>query len=304
MSSGCVPRASIDASRHGTIDTELKSLKLLSRRLQSTLTIQATELQILHRLYYKNKNQHRGSLFWRNVAELRRYLERVDNLNLQDSTSALRYAFYNSTENTNSTRGPWTHFPDEKNLSSYAKQCQTGLKLLEKMSEVCLTAYRSFHRSLQSAAFLQILLMFVAISSRMRMLSLELQEILRQILSCANRLLVVLSATSGEALGLSNSTSFLQAAQDVDLEMADVDLGPSVNLVRRETPQPVSKASRQSSQNENTTSSTSSRIIVERIESSKSRKGSEQPKQAYESVSVPKKKKRRPKNEIDEIFGF
>jgi hypothetical protein len=45
------------------------------------------------------------------------------------------------------------------------------------------TIDRSFHRSMQSAAFLPILLMFVAISSRMRALCLELQNVLQQAVS-------------------------------------------------------------------------------------------------------------------------
>ena len=42
------------------------------------------------------------------------------------------------------------------------------------------TINRSFHRSMQSAAFLPIFLMFIAISSRMRVLCLELQNVLQQ----------------------------------------------------------------------------------------------------------------------------
>lgn len=98
MTSEQTPRASIDPSRHGSIDAELKSLKLYSRRLQSLLTVHATELQVLQRLYYKNKNQHRGALFWRNVTEIRRFLERVEKLNLLDSINGLRSTFYDTTQ--------------------------------------------------------------------------------------------------------------------------------------------------------------------------------------------------------------
>ena len=45
------------------------------------------------------------------------------------------------------------------------------------------TINRSFHRSMQSAAFLPIFLMFIAISSRMRVLCLELQIVLQQAVS-------------------------------------------------------------------------------------------------------------------------
>lgn len=96
MPSEQVPRAKIHASRHGSVDNELKALKLHTRRLQSVLTTQATELQILQRLYYKNKNQHRGALFWRNVVEIKRFLERVEHLNLIDMINGLRSMFYES----------------------------------------------------------------------------------------------------------------------------------------------------------------------------------------------------------------
>jgi len=35
------------------------------------------EWQILERLYYKGKNQHRSALFWRHVGEVRRILKRM-----------------------------------------------------------------------------------------------------------------------------------------------------------------------------------------------------------------------------------
>ena len=82
-----------------------------------------------------------------------------------------------------------------------------------QLSEVCLRAYklvdlhnlrrlweyaeydiytRSFHRSLQSAAFLQILLLFVAISSRTHSLSQEIEKIVQDIRDCTERLISVI----------------------------------------------------------------------------------------------------------------
>ena len=97
MASEYIPRASLDLLQPGLVDAELKSLKLLFRRLQSSLTILGSELQLLRRLYYKNKNQHRGALFWRNVAELQRYLHKLENLNVQEPTLTLRNKFYGPT---------------------------------------------------------------------------------------------------------------------------------------------------------------------------------------------------------------
>jgi len=89
-------RASVIASLHGSVDAELKSLKLISRSLRSALTAHELELEILSRVYYKNKNQHRGSLFWRNIVELRRYSECLVKAQLLNSVNVLRCMFYSS----------------------------------------------------------------------------------------------------------------------------------------------------------------------------------------------------------------
>ena len=90
-------RSSIDRSQHSLVDAQLKNLKFLTRKFQSALTSHATELQLLQRLIYKNKNQHRGALFWRNVIEIRRCSEQVDKQKLNESLSALRNSFFPST---------------------------------------------------------------------------------------------------------------------------------------------------------------------------------------------------------------
>ncbi|KDR81569.1 hypothetical protein GALMADRAFT_239595 [Galerina marginata CBS 339.88] len=170
MSAENIPRASIQPARYGGIDTELKNLKLLARRLQPILTIHSTELQIFQRLCYKNKNQHRGALFWRNVIEVRRFLERIESLNLCDSINAFRSKFYDTTQSVNSIKGPWTHCPDTNYLADYSEKCRKALRLVEKTAERCLNAHRSFHRSIT------------------RTLALELHEIIEQIRACTIRL--------------------------------------------------------------------------------------------------------------------
>lgn len=89
-----LPRTSVEASHYAAIDSELKSLKLLSRRIQSATIAHLTELKILRRLFYKNKNQHRGALFWRNISEVRRYAEKLQRLDVLNATNAFRNKFY------------------------------------------------------------------------------------------------------------------------------------------------------------------------------------------------------------------
>ena len=87
-------RLSMNASQCSLVDTVLKNFKLLSRQLHTLIITHATELQILQRLYYKNKNQHRGSLFWRKVVEIRRYSEKFEQHKLQILIDDFRCTFY------------------------------------------------------------------------------------------------------------------------------------------------------------------------------------------------------------------
>jgi hypothetical protein len=54
----------------------------------------ANEAQVLERLYYKGKNQHRGALFWRRVGETRRYSARLGGIHIDDVVEILRYSFF------------------------------------------------------------------------------------------------------------------------------------------------------------------------------------------------------------------
>ena len=90
----CTPRSALEASNHPAIDTVLKQLKTCSRRLQAALASHRTELQILERLYYKGKNQHRTALFWQRVAEMRKLGERLDEMHMDDVVESMRLSFW------------------------------------------------------------------------------------------------------------------------------------------------------------------------------------------------------------------
>ena len=88
------PRSSLDATQCTAVDALLKQLKACSRRLQAALTSHRTELQVLERLYYKGKNQHRTALFWQRVAEMRKLGGRLDEMHIDDIVESLRLSFW------------------------------------------------------------------------------------------------------------------------------------------------------------------------------------------------------------------
>ena len=88
-----VPRASTAPAHHKEIDAVLKDLKISSRRLKTALDGLKDELRVLERLYYKNKNQHRMSLFFKRVPEMRRYGRRLSDLDILENVDLLRASF-------------------------------------------------------------------------------------------------------------------------------------------------------------------------------------------------------------------
>ena len=89
-----IPRATLDPGAQSSINSILKQLKSCTRRLQAALASHALELRVLERLYYKGKNQHRPALFWRSVAEIRRYGARVEGMDLYGVVERMRVAFW------------------------------------------------------------------------------------------------------------------------------------------------------------------------------------------------------------------
>jgi hypothetical protein len=89
-----LPRSTLNYARHPLVDTSLKELKICTRRLHVSLKAQQDETRILERLYYKGKNQHRGALFWRRVAEIRRFCDRVDGMHIERVIDDFHSSFF------------------------------------------------------------------------------------------------------------------------------------------------------------------------------------------------------------------
>jgi hypothetical protein len=92
-----LPRATLDSSKHQSIDVFLKSLKLRARTLDLLFAQHATELAVLERLYYLNNNQHRQALFWQRIVEARRYSRRLGSLYVPLLVDGLRRSFHGDT---------------------------------------------------------------------------------------------------------------------------------------------------------------------------------------------------------------
>ncbi|OCH95538.1 hypothetical protein OBBRIDRAFT_720382 [Obba rivulosa] len=190
-------RTSLDSVKYPDVDAALKQLKTCTRRLQVALSAHRNELQVLERLYYKGKNQHRPALFWKRVAEMRRYGDRIDGVNIYQLVENLRLSFWGDAgqENPKTLKRPWTHTPDAKSVSYVLRRCLDCRSLIHKTHERLVNAYGSFMLVMQTGAFLQLILTLAAIASRLDILLAESESSLEVALSACFRVLDVLDAS-------------------------------------------------------------------------------------------------------------
>ncbi|KAH7916045.1 hypothetical protein BJ138DRAFT_1076218 [Hygrophoropsis aurantiaca] len=205
----CSPRSSIELNQHSNIDSVLKELKASSRRLRTIISSFGDDLKILERLYYKSKNQHRMALFFKRTTEIRRYGQRLVEMKIVDTVDTLRTSFFGAS-NQKSTRVAWNHVPNSLYVIFVAERltaCSTlitkvpgklyvfneGILIVGQTDERLLKAHRHFALAMQSGAFIQLILLFSGIASRMLSLVQELQESLKTSISICQRILCILN---------------------------------------------------------------------------------------------------------------
>ncbi|KAJ7470720.1 hypothetical protein FB451DRAFT_349692 [Mycena latifolia] len=296
-------KASLEPNLHPNIDAALKDLKICARRLQPVLATFSDELQILHRLYYKGKNQHRPALFWRRVAEMRRYADRVEELSLLSLVDSLRYSFFGEDlqQTSKLLKGSWTHYPDSSTVSFILERVAASLTLVQKMHERLAQAYQSFTLAMQTGAFIQLILTLGGIASRMSTLVSELADVLELILEAVHRIMLTLDPESGTRNILRRKQTDQTIPKIAAVEISiDVYEDTGVSIARQHDhpqaevppPDPYSYT--------NATHAIHAPISVDSLERRnvivKKMKPGNEPERR-------KTKKKRARDEIDEIFG-
>ncbi|EPQ58162.1 hypothetical protein GLOTRDRAFT_72264, partial [Gloeophyllum trabeum ATCC 11539] len=142
----CSSRATLDSAACSGVDSTLKDLKSCVRRLQTSLATHAEEMQLLERLYYKGKNQHRSALFWRRLEEVRKYGKRLQEMELSSLLELLRFSFFGTAaiQNPKALKGSWTHYPDAQYLCFVMERLSSCSLLLDKTHTRLSEAYQFF----------------------------------------------------------------------------------------------------------------------------------------------------------------
>ncbi|KAL0946945.1 hypothetical protein HGRIS_013104 [Hohenbuehelia grisea] len=174
-------RTELSPNLYGPTDAVLKELKIFSRKLQTAASDFAEELQILDRLFYKGKNQHRSALFWKRVCEVRRYGQRVCGLNVQNLLHELRCSFFgrDAFDNAKILKGSWNSIPNYEYTAFVLERLAACSRLTEQMQAALERAYSYFSLGMQSGAFIQLIVVLAALVSRMNTLISEIRDMSR-----------------------------------------------------------------------------------------------------------------------------
>lgn len=228
-----VPRQSLDSQIHSAIDDVLKGFRSASRELRKIFISFRLELELLDRLFYKNKNQHRGALFWRKVTEMRRFCRKLDRLQPDALVEDTRRWFWGPLDQQNSKmlKGSWTHCPDDKSLANVIRSLQLSQALCGETAKRLTKTFEHFLLCLQSAAFAPLLITLCAVSAR---LNSQVQRVMDPTQHCSKCLTRLVEKHTSMLQRLDRNPAIptpIQSASLVDgdttMETVEVDVDPS-----------------------------------------------------------------------------
>ncbi|KAG8713732.1 hypothetical protein FRC08_012889 [Ceratobasidium sp. 394] len=134
------PRSNVDIP---SVDHLFKTLKSSNKNVRSNQKQLLTELHLLERVYYKGKNQHGLSLFWRSVVSTRRMASRIYEVNTPRLLEILASMFHEEAfTGTKVFNGAWTRIPPPENVAKILERLLEVAALLKSTNEAFLKAYR------------------------------------------------------------------------------------------------------------------------------------------------------------------
>lgn len=222
------------------------------------------------------------------MAETRRYGSRLTEMNLVQLIDDMQYSFFDTnTDNAKKAlKGAWAYYPDAQFVSYMRIRLELISNLASKTHARLSQAYSSLSLAMQSGAFIQYIVLLVAIVSRMNILTVELLAGIQHASSTVRRLHDTLE-------NLAPPTSPEVVSQGLDIVSTDpTQLDPSaLNYLVSDTIKSETHASRIPTLFPSTTHDSS----LDRDRGILTQTGKSE---------VNKRKKTKKKDEIDAIFGF
>ncbi|KAJ2231420.1 hypothetical protein H4R99_000988 [Coemansia sp. RSA 1722] len=138
-----------------------QSLAALRRHTQVFLEPEIPhDKQLLYRIFYRNKNQHRGSLYFRRIHELRRALRILDSIKLQEMIRELLRSFGERDR-------PWTALPCRVYAVQVARRLSEINLFVEKIAEICAVVFAFMETQVRQTLFMPFSLVMQGIVARM-----------------------------------------------------------------------------------------------------------------------------------------
>ncbi|CAE6421636.1 unnamed protein product [Rhizoctonia solani] len=163
----------------------LKQLKSGHKNARNSQKLLFTEMHLLERVYYKGKNQHGLSLFWRSVVSVRRMSARVYETNLPGLLEVLGSMFHEEPFGGQKVfSGAWTRIPPVSSIAQIMQRILDIGMLLQAAIGAFQKAYRAFCLALPNTAFLQLTIVLMSIVSRASVVSSALIDTTSTIAPC------------------------------------------------------------------------------------------------------------------------
>ncbi|EJD53033.1 hypothetical protein AURDEDRAFT_157598 [Auricularia subglabra TFB-10046 SS5] len=180
-----LPRDALPSAAVPAIDAGLKALRSAAKRVRAVADSHNVELSILVRLHYKNNNQHRGALWWRRVEQLKRTASRLEELSLPGLLDDLRLAFHAPPDaaqaSTKKIKSAWSRAPDADYLAFVLERVHSACLLVDASKASYQSIYGFLARTAAGGAFLSLMLMLSAMTSRFALLLDELRDALHAV---------------------------------------------------------------------------------------------------------------------------
>lgn len=233
------------------------------------------------------------------MAEVRRYCSRLGAIRIDNVVEILRHSFFGEGAygNPKLAKGSWTHFPDIPSMLFTVERLSATSALVKQMHARLVDAYRFFTLTMQSGAFLQLVLTVLALVSRLGTISFEVLEALQ---ATSETIRCIVEAVSTPEIGCvvhasdsKGHDSAVSISQAMKRNQRRNSLSPSLTEVATNDPSATT----------NSESIPLSTTVVRTVRPGPDQQIPEGKAHSWHEVKR-RIKKRNAKDEIDEIFGF
>ncbi|KAJ1954285.1 hypothetical protein EC988_002517 [Linderina pennispora] len=146
----------------------------LNTFVRLTATILRAELwndrMLFERIFYRNWNQHKNSVYFRRVYELRRALRILDRVNIKSLVDTTMAAFFDAgTTKGQRKTSMWTALPCQHYMTALSGRVANVALLVAKIREICQNVYVQFAKQTAATLFMPLAMVMQGLVARMHM---------------------------------------------------------------------------------------------------------------------------------------